>query len=111
MTDFTKKKMGKKTGRGFGKVETFGNGDVFKASRKGGCSGNDEDPNMAYYKRMQKYLKQSTTGSTTYRDDFCGMSKRKMDLKFLYLYLRLSKCAIPFFHCTPKLRGCPLIPT
>ena len=77
MTDFTKKKMGKKTGRGFGKVETFGNGDVFKASRKGGCSGNDEDPNMAYYKRMQKYLKQSTTGSTTYRDDYCEMSKRK----------------------------------
>ena len=41
----------------------------------------------------------------------CGMSKRKMDLKFLYLYLKLSKCAIPFFHCTPKLRGCSLIPT
>ena len=77
MTDFTKKKIGKKIGRGFGKVDTFGNGDVFKASRKGACSGHDQDPNMDYYKKMQKYLKQSTTGSTTYRDDFCEMSKRK----------------------------------
>ena len=77
MTDFTKKKIGKKIGRGFGKVDTFGNGDIFKASRKGACSGHDQDPNMDYYKKMQKYLKQSTTGSTTYRDDFCEMSKRK----------------------------------
>ena len=80
MTDFTKKRMGKNNlnnGRGFGKVETFGNGDRFKASRKGGKNGSDEDPNKDYYKKMQKYLKQSTTGSTTYRDDFCEMSKRK----------------------------------
>ena len=64
MTDFTKKRMGKNNlnnGRGFGKVETFGNGDIFKASRKGGKNGSDEDPNKDYYKKMQKYLKQSTT--------------------------------------------------
>ena len=77
MTDFTKKKIGKKIGRGFGKVDTFGNGDIFKASRKGGKNGSDEDPNKDYYKKMQKYLKQSTTGNTTYRVDYCELSKRK----------------------------------
>ena len=80
MTDFTKKRMGKNNlnnGRGFGKVETFGNGDIFKASRKGGKNGSDEDPNKDYYKKMQKYLKQSTTGNTTYRVDYCELSKRK----------------------------------
>ena len=80
MTDFTKKKMGKNNlnnGRGFGKVDTFGNGDIFKASRKGGKNGSDEDPNKDYYKKMQKYLKQSTTGNTTYRVDYCELSKRK----------------------------------
>ena len=80
MSDFTKKRMGKNNlnnGRGFGKVETFGNGDIFKASRKGGKNGSDEDPNKDYYKKMQKYLKQSTTGNTTYRVDYCELSKRK----------------------------------
>ena len=80
MTDFTKKRMGKNNlnnGRGFGKVDTFGNGDIFKASRKGGKNGSDEDPNKDYYKKMQKYLKQSTTGNTTYRVDYCELSKRK----------------------------------
>jgi len=77
MTDFTKKKIGKKIGRGFGKVDTFGNGDIFKASRKGGKNGSDEDPNKDYYKKMQKYLKQSTTGNTIYRVDYCELSKRK----------------------------------
>lgn len=80
MSDFTKKRMGKNNlnnGRGFGKVDTFGNGDIFKASRKGGKNGSDEDPNKDYYKKMQKYLKQSTTGNTTYRVDYCELSKRK----------------------------------